>query len=63
MIILPLKKDAMSMTKLSVIEIIIWKSKLIMNQINIHNDGSVKGKLVRSLLSEIKYSEIISMED
>jgi hypothetical protein len=63
MIILILKKDAMSMTKLSVIKITIWKSKLTTNQIKIHNDGSVKGKLVRSLLSEIKYSEIISMED
>ena len=44
-------------------QIIILKSKLTMNQIKIHNDGSVKGKLVRSLLLEIKYSETISMED
>ena len=63
MIILPLRKDAMSMTKLSVIKIIILRSKLTMNQIKIHNDGSIKGKLVRSLLTEIKYSKIISMED
>ena len=45
MIILPLKKDVVSMTKLSVIKIIIWKSKLTLSQIRIHNDGSVKGKL------------------
>ena len=63
MIILPLKKDVMSMTKLSVIKIIIQKGKLILNQIRIHNDGSVKGKLVKSLLSEVKFSKIISMED
>ena len=64
MIILPLKKDAMNMTKLSVIKIIIIrKSKLTLNQIRIHNDRSVKGKPVRSLLTEIKYSKIISMED
>jgi len=34
-----------------------------LNQLRIHNNGSVKGKLVRSLLSEVKYSEIISMEN
>jgi len=63
MIILPLKKYAMSMTKLSVIKVIIRKSKLTLNQIRIHNDGSEKGKPVRSLLTEIKYNKIISMED
>ena len=62
MIILSLKKDVMSMTKQSVIKIINWKSKLTLNQIRIHNDGSVKGKLVRSLLLKIKYNKIISME-
>jgi len=63
MIILPLKKDVMSMTKLSVIKIIIQKSKLTLNQIIIHNDGSEKGKAVRSLLTEVKCSETILMED
>ena len=41
----------------------ILRSKLTMNQIKIHNDGSVKGKLVRRLITEIKYSKIISRED
>ena len=33
------------------------KSKLTLNQIRIHNDESIKGKPVRSLLTEIKYSK------
>jgi len=63
MIILPLKKDAISMIKLSSIKIIILKSKLTMNQIKIHNGESVKEKTVRSLLLEVRCSKIISMED
>jgi len=61
MIILPLKKDVM--TKLSIIKIIILQSELTLNQIRIHNDGSIKGKPIRSLLSEVKCSKIISMKD
>ena len=61
--ILPLKKCVMSMTKLSVIKITIQKTKLTLNQIRIHNDGSKKGKAVRSPLTEVKCNEIISMED
>ena len=63
MIILPLKKDVMSMIKLSTIQMIILKSKLTLNQIRIHNEGSVKGKFVRSLLWEVKCNEIMSMEN
>ena len=63
MIILPLKKYVMSMIKLSTIQMIILRSKLTSNQIRIHNKGSVKGKFVRSLLLEVKCSEIISMEN
>jgi len=63
MIILPLKKDVMSMTNLSTNKIIILKGKLTLNEIRTHNDKSVKGKLVRSLLMEVKCSKIISMED
>ena len=63
MIILPLKKDVMSMAKLSVIKIIIQKSKLALNQTRIHNDKSKKGKTVGSLLTEVKCSKTILMED
>jgi len=41
----------------------ILRRKLTSNQIRIHNEGSVKGKFVRSLLLEVKCSEIISMEN
>jgi len=63
MIILPLKKDVMSMIKLSTIQMIILKGKLTLNQITIHNEGSIKGKFVRSLLLEVKCNKIISMEN
>jgi len=63
MIILTLKKNVMSMTKLSVLKIIIQKSQLTLDHIRIHNDGNEKGKAVRSLLIEVKCSGIISMED
>jgi len=43
-------------------QIIILKRKFTLNQIRIHNEGSEKGKAIRSLLSEVKCSEIISME-
>jgi len=52
-IILPLKKDVTSMTRLSVTKIIIQKS----------NDGSEKRKAVRSQLTEVKCSKTILMEN
>jgi len=39
------------------------EEQVTLNQIRIHNDGSEKRKPVRSLLSEVKCSKIISMED
>ena len=56
-------KDVMSMMKLSIIQIIILKSKLTWNQIRIHNDKIEKGKAVRSLLMDVRCNETISMED
>jgi len=60
--ILPLK-DVMSMMKLSIIKIIILKSELEVNQIRIHNDGSERGKAVRSLLMEVRCKETMLTED
>jgi len=62
MMILPLK-NVMSMMKLSTIKIIIFKSKLEVNQIRIHNGEREKGKAIRSLLMEVRCNETISMED
>ena len=62
MMILPLM-DVMSMMKLSTIKIMIVKSKLEVNQIRIHNGEREKGKVVRSLLMEVRCNETISMED
>jgi len=62
MIILPLK-NVMSMVKLHSIKIIILKSKLTLNQIRIHSDEREKGKAIRSLPTEVRCNETISMED
>ena len=52
-----------SMIKLCIFKIIILKCKLTSNQIRIHNDGSERGKAIRSLLMDVRCNETISMKD